>query len=239
MKKQILLVWLLISTVSPLGCFAQEPFVPTQSLSVAGLKAKVTIRRDERGIPYIEAANEEAVARGVELHLRVELRIATDPVDVEVEDVRREVAGVGEVGARDERKAPAQFCRILDARRELVGRRLRQLIATDVDRNTATVDGDPAERCRRRRASLCTSTEQMLNAPVDATPESEGNAVGARSPKEPLTAVTKPLAAAALRTFEETAQFDPLVMSPMMTASERPAPGSRGLAKNLSDETRV
>ncbi len=31
----------------------------TQSLQVAGLRAAVTIRRDERGIPYIEAANDE------------------------------------------------------------------------------------------------------------------------------------------------------------------------------------
>src|SRR5687768_515027 len=31
----------------------------TQSLQVAGLRAPVTVRRDERGIPYIEAANDE------------------------------------------------------------------------------------------------------------------------------------------------------------------------------------
>src|SRR5437870_4544909 len=31
----------------------------TQALSVAGLHQAVTIRRDERGIPYIEAANDE------------------------------------------------------------------------------------------------------------------------------------------------------------------------------------
>src|SRR4030095_7745634 len=31
----------------------------TQSLSIKGLKDTVTIRRDERGIPYIEAKNDE------------------------------------------------------------------------------------------------------------------------------------------------------------------------------------
>lgn len=37
------------------SCFAQTP---TQTLSVPGLKDSVTVRRDGRGIPYIEAKNE-------------------------------------------------------------------------------------------------------------------------------------------------------------------------------------
>jgi len=42
-----------ISTSRPVTAQAD-----TQSLKVVGLKDKVTVRRDERGIPYIEAANE-------------------------------------------------------------------------------------------------------------------------------------------------------------------------------------
>lgn len=38
------------------GVFAQTP--ATQKLSISGLKETVTVRRDERGIPYIEARNE-------------------------------------------------------------------------------------------------------------------------------------------------------------------------------------
>src|SRR5205085_9637319 len=46
------LVLLLIST----ACLAQTS---STSLSLAGLKEKVTVQRDERGIPYIEAGNDE------------------------------------------------------------------------------------------------------------------------------------------------------------------------------------
>ena len=38
---------------------SQSAATPTQSLQVAGLRAPVTVRRDERGIPYIEAANDD------------------------------------------------------------------------------------------------------------------------------------------------------------------------------------
>ncbi len=58
MKKLFLSGWLLILAFAPLGCLAQESNVPTAELKVVGLKEKVIIRRDERGIPYIEAANE-------------------------------------------------------------------------------------------------------------------------------------------------------------------------------------
>ena len=51
MKKPIYLYFILIF-VSMTACFAQ---MPTQTLSVAGLKDKVTVRRDIRAIPYIEA----------------------------------------------------------------------------------------------------------------------------------------------------------------------------------------
>src|SRR5947209_2022535 len=48
-------LWLLLLTF-PIFCWSQAS---TQSLNVAGLKEKVTIRRDGRGIPYIEANNDE------------------------------------------------------------------------------------------------------------------------------------------------------------------------------------
>ena len=42
---------------------AAEQSTPTQAstrtLAVAGLRDRVTVRRDERGIPYIEAKNDE------------------------------------------------------------------------------------------------------------------------------------------------------------------------------------
>ncbi len=54
MKKTIYL-YLVLTLVLTTACWAQ---MPTQTLSVAGLKESVTVRRDERGIPYIEARNE-------------------------------------------------------------------------------------------------------------------------------------------------------------------------------------
>ena len=59
MKKQFFSALLVILAFAPLGCFSQqEPSVPTQEIKAVGLKAKVIIRRDERGIPYLEAAND-------------------------------------------------------------------------------------------------------------------------------------------------------------------------------------
>lgn len=67
MKKQLLTFSLLLSFLflhaSPLAfnLNAQQPAASqsnTKTLTLAGLRASVTIRRDERGIPHIEAANE-------------------------------------------------------------------------------------------------------------------------------------------------------------------------------------
>src|SRR6266699_7058367 len=42
------------------GVFSQEPGnAASKSISISGLKSSVTVRRDERGIPYIEAGNDE------------------------------------------------------------------------------------------------------------------------------------------------------------------------------------
>jgi penicillin amidase len=59
MNKKTLLFFALLLTLSlNWACWAQEPNVPTTELKISGLKDKVTVRRDERGIPYIEARNE-------------------------------------------------------------------------------------------------------------------------------------------------------------------------------------
>src|SRR5213076_2227177 len=48
-------------TLQSRGVFSQGPTTTasSRSISIAGLKSSVTIRRDERGIPYIEAANDQ------------------------------------------------------------------------------------------------------------------------------------------------------------------------------------
>lgn len=67
MKKLLTVLPLLLSlslslTVLPLARVSAQQTAAaqttTQTLKLAGLKASVTVRRDERGIPYIEAANE-------------------------------------------------------------------------------------------------------------------------------------------------------------------------------------
>src|SRR3954451_20243123 len=45
-----------ISTVAPACLVAAQS--PPQTLAMAGLKANVTVRRDGRGIPYIQAASD-------------------------------------------------------------------------------------------------------------------------------------------------------------------------------------
>src|SRR5918911_1269683 len=61
MKTRLQLFALIFSlTLAPLGAQQQQPAqkTDTQAVRVAGLSQPVTVRRDERGIPYIEAANE-------------------------------------------------------------------------------------------------------------------------------------------------------------------------------------
>jgi penicillin amidase len=57
-RKLVLFLALLLSLSLNWACWAQEPNVPTTELKISGLKEKVTVRRDERGIPYIEARND-------------------------------------------------------------------------------------------------------------------------------------------------------------------------------------
>lgn len=57
MKNNLKRVWLLIVVlITASACFAQT--IPTDTLNVAGLNDAVTVRRDGRSIPYIEAKNE-------------------------------------------------------------------------------------------------------------------------------------------------------------------------------------
>ncbi|MGQ0762209.1 MAG: penicillin acylase family protein [Acidobacteriota bacterium] len=51
------LVWSVCAPAARVS--SQSAATPTRSLQVAGLRSPVTVRRDERGIPYIEAANDE------------------------------------------------------------------------------------------------------------------------------------------------------------------------------------
>ncbi len=54
-------VFLLISSVAPLSSSAQSN-APAGPIQIDGLRERVSIRRDERGIPYIEAKNDEDLA---------------------------------------------------------------------------------------------------------------------------------------------------------------------------------
>lgn len=54
----ILLICVCLVTSLPVGQFAQSTSSP-QTVQLKGIKDKVTIRRDERGIPYVEAQNDE------------------------------------------------------------------------------------------------------------------------------------------------------------------------------------
>ncbi|HEV8160217.1 MAG TPA: penicillin acylase family protein, partial [Pyrinomonadaceae bacterium] len=58
MRKIILFCFILIFVFAT-ACWAQTaPALQEKTLAVSGLKDKVTVRRDERGIPYIEAKND-------------------------------------------------------------------------------------------------------------------------------------------------------------------------------------
>ncbi|HKP81119.1 MAG TPA: penicillin acylase family protein, partial [Pyrinomonadaceae bacterium] len=52
----LLLVFVCVSSPVTMG---QDSDTPPQSIQIKGIKGRVTIRRDERGIPYVEAQNDE------------------------------------------------------------------------------------------------------------------------------------------------------------------------------------
>src|SRR5687767_3055867 len=51
------LVWCVLTPAAKVS--SQPAAAATRSLQVNGLRSPVTVRRDERSIPYIEAANDE------------------------------------------------------------------------------------------------------------------------------------------------------------------------------------
>src|SRR5688500_17459580 len=54
-------LFLLVSSIAPLSSSSQGTS-PTGPIVLDGLRERVTIRRDERGIPYVEAKNDEDLA---------------------------------------------------------------------------------------------------------------------------------------------------------------------------------
>ncbi|HET6670413.1 MAG TPA: penicillin acylase family protein [Pyrinomonadaceae bacterium] len=56
---RLLLLAFLLSSVAPQTLNAQTPAPASTSIQIAGLRARVTIRRDDRGIPYVSADNDE------------------------------------------------------------------------------------------------------------------------------------------------------------------------------------
>ena len=56
------IVLVVFSSPFPITSLAQSPAVQESAIPIEGLRDRVTIRRDERGIPYIEAKNDEDLA---------------------------------------------------------------------------------------------------------------------------------------------------------------------------------
>jgi len=89
----------------------------TEEISIAGLHDRVTVRRDERGIPYIEATNDE------DLYFAQGYVMATDRL-WEMDFVRRNVRGelaeiVGEAAlAEDKRQRTMGLARVVDQSRD-------------------------------------------------------------------------------------------------------------------------
>ena len=59
MRRAFVVLVFAISTLAPLAAFYPQP--PSQTINVAGLKGSITIRRDARSIPYIEASSDSDV----------------------------------------------------------------------------------------------------------------------------------------------------------------------------------
>lgn len=56
---RLLLLALLLCTITSQPAAAQTAAPASNTIQIAGLRGRVTIRRDERGIPYVSAANDE------------------------------------------------------------------------------------------------------------------------------------------------------------------------------------
>ena len=94
----------------PANAVAQQP---PASISIAGLHDRVTVRRDERGIPYIEAANND------DLYFAQGYITATDrlwQMDLLRRNVRGELAEIFGEGAlgEDKRHRTFGFAQVVD-----------------------------------------------------------------------------------------------------------------------------
>src|SRR6185503_12317799 len=57
--KAVVFFFVAVSACCPLVAQEARPPEQSRSLEIAGLRDRVMVRRDERGIPYIEAKNDE------------------------------------------------------------------------------------------------------------------------------------------------------------------------------------
>lgn len=122
MKKQISLSFLALllcfstcpAQIPPVASGNQEPNATSTTLKLAGLRDRVTVRRDERGIPYIEAANDD------DLYFAQGYVTASDrlwQMDLLRRNVRGELAEILGPAAlsQDQRHRTLGFGRIVDA----------------------------------------------------------------------------------------------------------------------------
>jgi len=110
----ILLFALLLSAVAPPPASAQTPAATSASIQITGLRDRVTIRRDERSIPYISATNE------ADLYFAQGYITASDRL-FQMDFLRRTVRGeLAEVLGRsalsqDQRRRTLGYAGIIDA----------------------------------------------------------------------------------------------------------------------------
>ena len=135
MKKQISLSFLALllcfstcpAQIPPVASGKQEPNATSTTLKLAGLRDRVTVRRDERGIPYIEAANDD------DLYFAQGYITASDrlwEMDLLRRNVRGELAEVLGPAAlsQDQRHRTLGFGRIVDATAAQMAPRMRAVL---------------------------------------------------------------------------------------------------------------
>lgn len=103
---RLLLLALLLCTVTSQSATAQTAAPAANAIQLAGLRGRVTIRRDERGIPYIDATNDE------DLYFAQGYATATDrlwQMDLFRRTARGELAEILGTGALEEDKRHRTF----------------------------------------------------------------------------------------------------------------------------------
>ncbi|MDX6612132.1 MAG: penicillin amidase [Blastocatellia bacterium] len=117
---------LLCACLSLTAVFGQEA-ARSSTLQIAGLHGRVTIRRDERGIPYIEASNED------DLYFAQGYATASDrlwQMDLLRRNVRGELAEVlGQAAlAQDQRHRTMGYAQVIDATAARMSPRMRAVL---------------------------------------------------------------------------------------------------------------